>query len=628
MLVYVAASGGSMSAASQENGNADLFDQALALHQTGNVSAAELIYQRVVAARPNHAHALHSLAAIAYHRAQHSDAEALVRRAIAASPREAVFHHTLAQVLRARGNGAGATRALETAVSHNPEFVAAWQTLAAIHDSLGESKEAAHARRRVSELRDRTADEHNRKGIALVKKRRLQEACVEFRSGIQCNPDAPGLYHNLGNTLFALGRHSDAIACLRQASRLAPNWAEAHASLGKALPAAARQHASRGNSLWTEGRFEEAALEFRRAIDIGSGSPPEMAEFWRRLAVASALSGDTRTALPAFDTALSINPESYRARTERALVLLKVGNFKEGWREYEWRFRLPQWKGKRVVGVPRWEGESVDGKTIVLLGEQGLGDSIQFVRYGPMLAKQGARVVVACDVALKRLFRSIDGIDAAYGSDDGLIKADFQCELMSLPLRFGTTVDSIPDTTPYITPDAAAAADWSRRLGARERFRVGLVWAGRCLPPVDVDQRRSFTLDTYRSLADVPDVEFHSLQKGVAVDGSEFPIVDFPSGVDDLWALVPLVENLDLIICADTAVAHLAGAMGKPVWVLSRYDACWRWFFDRADTPWYRTMRLFRQPRPGDWQSVIRDVKKELQICVVNWKAHRPEAAL
>ena len=609
-----------MSVAPQGNSDGDLFEQALALHQAGDIHGAESLYRRILAAKPTHAHTLHSLAAIAYHRGQHDHAEDLVLQAIAESPREVVFHHTLAQVLRARGNRDGAIRALKVAIPYNPEFVAAWQALAVIHDSLSQTKQATHARRQVAELQGRVAEEHNKRGIALVEKQRLQQACVEFRSAIQCNPNAPGIYHNLGNTLFALGQHSDAIACLRQASRLAPNWAEVHASLGKALHAVAQEYALKGNALCGEGRFEEAAREYRRAIDIGSGSPSEMSEFWRGLAVASALSGDARAALAAFDTALSINPESDRVRVQRGLMLLKVGDFKEGWREYEWRFRSPQWTGKRVVGVPRWGGESVEGKTIVLLGEQGLGDSIQFVRYGPLLAKRGARVLVACDFALKRLFKSIGGIDGVYSSDDGLIKADFQCELMSLPLRFGTTIDSIPDTTPYITPNADAVAGWSRRLGARDKFRVGLVWAGRCRPPVDVDRRRSFTLSTYRPLAGVRDVEFHSLQKGVAVDGNELPIFEFPSEIEDFWDLVPLVDNLDLIISADTAVAHLAGAMGKPVWVLSRYDACWRWLFDRADTPWYRTMRIFRQPKPGDWETVIRNVRKELEARVSNWK--------
>lgn len=618
-----------MPSAPQEISNTDLFEQALALHQAGDIHGAESLYRKVLAAKPTHPQALHSLAAIAYHRGEHNHAEDLVRRAIAESPREAVFHHTLAQVLCARGIRDGAIRALKTAISHNPEFVAAWQALAEIYTSLAQNSQAAHANRRVADLQGRIADEHNKKGIDLVNRQRLQDACVAFRSGIQCNPKAPGLYFNLGNTLFALGQRSDAIACLRQASRLAPNWAQAHASLNKALRAATRDCASSGKSLFAEGRFEEAACEFRRALEIGSASPSEIAEFWRWFALASFLAGgDARVAVAAIDTALSIDPEFDRVRYLRALVLLKVGNFKEGWREYEWRFRFPQWKGKRVVGVPRWEGESVHGKTIVLLGEQGLGDSIQFVRYGLLLAKRGAQVVVACNLALKRLFRSIDGIHAVYGTDDGLIKADFQCELMSLPLRFGTTVESIPDTTPYITPDAETVAEWSRRLGPREKFRVGLVWAGRRVHHSDMDRRRSFTLGTYRGLADVPDVEFHSLQKGVAIDrgnpSASVPIADFPSDVDDFWDLVPLVANLDLVISADTAVAHLAGAMGKPVWVLSRYDACWRWFYDRADTPWYRTMRIFRQPKPGDWESVVGDVKNQLQICVSNWKTSKP----
>lgn len=682
-----------MSTAPRETSNAALFEQALALHQAGDIHGAESLYRKVLAAQPTHAQALHSLSAIAYYRGQHNQAEDLARQAIAMSPREAVFHHTLAQVMRAQGNSSGAIRALKTAISHNPEFVPAWQTLAGIHDSLGESNEAAHAHRRVSDLRDRIAEEHNRKGIALFKKQRLQQACVEFRSGLGCNPNAAGLYYNLGNTLAALGNHADAIACLRQAAQLAPNSAEVYASLSRALHAArgttpvkfaasrfvtrdqerlssptdsgnrvdrlnntstrslitkgvanwedrasgivpsgtsskaAREWASKGRSLTAEGRFEEAAVHYRRAIDTGLSSS-DMAQFWRGLAVALAFGGDITAALHAFDSALSIDPGFHRARVQRALVFLKSGNFKDGWQEYEWRRQLPEWKGKLVVGVPRWEGQDLQGKTIVLLGEQGFGDSIQFVRYAALLVKQGARVIVACAHELKRLFESIDGIDAVYSGGDGSIEADFQCDLMSLPLRFGTTVDSIPDTTPYIIPEAEDVAYWSRRLGLRDMFRVGLVWAGKRRPDpvfVEVDRRRSFTLSTYHAFAGLPNVKFYSLQKDDAVDRSNsrlatFPIFDFPSDIDDFWDLVPLVENLDLIISADTAVAHLAGAMGKPVWMLSRHDSCWRWFFERADTPWYRTMRIFRQPKPGDWESVIQDVKKDLEACVANWK--------
>ncbi len=285
-----------------------------------------------------------------------------------------------------------------------------------------------------------------------------------------------------------------------------------------------------------------------------------------------------------------------------------------------------------IPAIPYWRGEDLDGKTIVLLTEQGFGDSIQFIRYAPLLARCGARVVVICEWPLARLFAQIEGVLQVYHCGNiASVVADYQCRLLSLPGLCGTTLESIPNGTPYLKAGRIPLSETSGNRRRAGRLRVGLVWAGRKRLGTDekTDRRRSFPISLYAPLLTVPDVQFFSLQKDQPIPASPSLecVVPFPPEARDFFDTSRLIASLDLIISVDTSVAHLAGGMGLPVWMLSRFDGCWRWLQGRIDSPWYPTMRIFHQPSSGDWDSVISVVRESLMALAASC-AGRGDAAL
>ena len=276
----------------------------------------------------------------------------------------------------------------------------------------------------------------------------------------------------------------------------------------------------------------------------------------------------------------------------------------------------------RKFACPQWRGEDLADKTIFLHSEQGYGDTIQFLRYVPLLASRGGRVILEVPPSLGRLAEQLQGAAQVFASGAVTPAADFFCPLLSLPRAFGTTVATIPGEVPYLAADRAAVAAWRRRLADLEGLRVGLVWAGNPRPNQPganrIDRRRSVTLGHFANLAEVPGVSFVSLQKGQAASQTRSPppgllVHDWTDELTDFADTAALIEALDLVISVDTSVVHLAGALGKPTWLLNRFDTCWRWLLNRDDSPWYPTLRQFRQPSPGDWNSVICGVRDALQ---------------
>ena len=386
---------------------------------------------------------------------------------------------------------------------------------------------------------------------------------------MRLDPDAPDAYRNLGAVLTHLRRAAEAEPMLRLAARLAPDAPEAHFNLGAAL------HDLR--------RLREADAAYRES--------------------------------------LRLRPDFADAHNNRAYSLLLAGRYAEGWREYEWR-----WKTKHMAGgvrgfaAPLWMGEPLEGRTLLLHAEQGLGDTLQFCRYAPLIAGAG-KLIIEVQPPLKRLMASLPGAIEVVARGEPLPAFDLHCPLMSLPLALDETHGAIPAAIPYLGADPDAAARWRQRLAGFATPRVGLVWAGNShlgFPEfAAVDARRSVTLAAMAPLAEVPGVSFVSLQKGApsaqAADPPDGMVLgDFTAELNDFADTAALIDGLDLVISVDTSVAHLAGAMGKPVWVLNRYDTCWRWLLNRNNSPWYPTLRLFRQPSPADWDSVMRNVAKAL----------------
>ena len=326
--------------------------------------------------------------------------------------------------------------------------------------------------------------------------------------------------------------------------------------------------------------------------------------------------GRTEDAFEAYSKAEEIPEVALSATVNKGLLLIRRGDLPAGFRLFERRWDLPILGGaKPASDRPLWLGEtSLAGKVLYIHWEQGLGDTIHFCRYVSMAADAGARVILEVPHHLYRLMGTLRGVDQLILGGQPIPDHDLRCPTVSLPLAFNTTIDTIPGDVPYLSADPQAAAVWKERLRDIKGKRIGLIWAGESrigdIDTVNADRRRSTTLMKLAPLADVADCAFFSLQLGPPAAQAKSPpagmtLHDYTSELRDFADTAALVENLDLVISVDTSPAHLAGAIGKPVWLLNRFDTCWRWFMERSDTPWYPTMRIFRQPKPGDWDSVV-----------------------
>ncbi len=431
-------------------------------------------------------------------------------------------------------------------------------------------------------------------GVALMQAGDAAAAAAEYREALNLDPRFFEARLNLGSALTALGRVEEAIAEYQSAARQRPDSAEAQLNLSNAL-----------RDGW---QIDAAIAAARRAIEL----KPVLAEAHLVLGAALACHGDFAGAIAGYRKAIALRPDYATAHLNCALAELVMENFALGWPEYEWRRRCAAVIEPRPFSQPAWNGEDLSGKTILLYGEQGLGDAIHFIRYAPLLAKRGAKVVVEVTKPLLRLLGSVAGIDRliAWGGDSGAF--DFHCPLPSLPGIFATDLQSIPAEIPYLSADTGAVQTWRGRIAAtNDELQVGLAWAGS--RENRNDRNRSIALETFAALSAAPGVCFHSLQITPPPPAdSPLKIRDWSAHITDLADTAALVANLDLIISVDTAVAHLAGAMGKRLWLLLPFPPDWRWMLDREDSPWYPTARLFRQKTAGDWNGVIDRVVDEL----------------
>jgi len=405
-------------------------------------------------------------------------------------------------------------------------------------------------------------------------------------------PTSPAAFNGRGIALAGLGRLDEACACFDQALSLNPRDADCWANRGLALTELVR--------------FEEALTNFAKALECR----PRFPAVHNNIGLALHRTGRFQQAVASFDKAIDADPDYAYAHFNQSLSLLALGDYERGWREYEWRWKSALAGVKPDFPAPIWRNDfPIHGRTILVHAEQGLGDSLQFCRYVPMLAAI-ANVVL---VVPKPLTRLLSGM-ARIGTTE--TKFDAWIPMMSLPLAFGA---AIPNATPYLHADPERTAVWRERLRPLHGRKIGLVWAGS--PRTDdpgsrlLDRRRSIPLETYAPLASVTGISLISLQKGAPAAQAPPGMVlhDWTGELDDFADTAALIEALDLVISVDTSVAHLAGALGKPVWILNRNDQCWRWLNGRTDSPWYPSARLFRQPAMGDWASVIHEVTAALR---------------
>jgi FKBP-type peptidyl-prolyl cis-trans isomerase 2 len=443
------------------------------------------------------------------------------------------------------------------------------------------------------------ADERYKQGVAAQDKGLYDEAIDSYREAIRLNPNHAEAFYNLGVALHKKGHIDQAIIYYEIAIGLNQTFAEAHYNLGIAFK--------------DKGQPDEAVQCFQRVLQLN----PNHAGAYYNFGGMLVFKGKYDEALWCYRKALELKPDYPEAQWNIALINLLQGKFGEGWKGYEWRWQLKDISITRTFSQPRWDGSDITGRTILLYAEQGFGDTIQFIRYAPLVAQRGAKVIIECQKELTSLLQNVEGIQKVVANGESLPGFDMQCPLLSLPMIFGTTIENIPAHIPYVTANANSVQKWKDKvLKNASKLNVGLVWSGD--PDNSKIRDKSFPLDTFLPLAKIDNISFYSLQKGNSAKEAINPpggmrISDYTEEIADFSDTAALIQNLDTIISVDTAVAHLAGALGKPVWTLLPFAPDWRWMLEREDSPWYPTMRLFRQPSPGDWESVIVRIKEALK---------------
>ncbi|MBV8664991.1 MAG: glycosyltransferase family protein [Burkholderiaceae bacterium] len=440
-----------------------------------------------------------------------------------------------------------------------PQHGPAWKFLGVILKLQGRHGEALRAMHRAFQLLPDDDQVQSNLGAALAEAGELPAAEQLHRRALDINPRNTQTHTNLGNVLSLQGRMEEAETCLRRALELQPDFAQGHHNLGSLL-----------HDL---GRIAEARSCYRRAIELD-----------RNLA---------------------------QTHWNDSMCQLQAGDFDQGWQQYEWRLQTAHIRVRRFEQA-QWSGQDLQDKTVLLHAEQGLGDTLQFCRYAPLVAARGARVLLQAPSALKRLLTGLPGVAQLMAEGEVLPAFDYHCPMLSLPLAFGTCLSSIPARVPYLTVTSNAADAWRKNLEAMDIPRIGIAWAGN--PQHRHDRWRSIALEHFLDLAD-GNQTFHCLQKDISV--TDLSLLEtradvYRHALNDFSDTAALIMALDLVITVDTAVAHLAGALGKPVWLLLPFQADWRWLTQREDSPWYPTMRLFRQTVREDWGSVFAAVRQAL----------------
>lgn len=609
-----------------------LLAQALALHQRHELEGARALLEQALAADPRHAGALHALGVI---RAQGGDAAAALGcfdRAIACDPAHDMAHFNRGIALTELGRTDEALRSYERALEIRPGFAKARSNLAVLMKRSG--RRDARTEAIAAAVAGWSAEACQQQGVRLLDEDRHAEALAYLDLALEKSPGLAEAHCCRGIALKQLGQTERAIAAYRRSIELKPGLAQAHYNLAmilheqglhdEALAASeraiairsdyAKAHSQRGNSLLALGRLDEALAAYDRALALD----PAFAVGWSNRGVALQAMNRLREALASYDRAQALDPAYAENRWNRAVCLLLAGDFIQGWPEYEWRWRHPGLRlygGKHPMSEPRLTaGADLRGKTVLLYAEQGLGDTLQFCRYAALVAQRGARVWLQVQHALQPLLQGLEGVERVFSNLEALPAFDLQCPLLSLPAVFGTTLDRVPASLPYIRPSPQKLQAWRQRLGTPRRRRIGLVWSGS--PKHRGDRSRSISLADLLPLLGV-DADFFSLQKELRPEDAQTlratpALGHYGDQLLDFSDTAALCELMDGVVSVDTSVAHLAGAMDKPLSLLLPFAPDWRWMLERPDTPWYPRARLYRQPVSGDWASVIARVGTDL----------------
>lgn len=560
---------------------------AVADQEAGRLAEASAGFTDVLALEPEQPQALLFGGVLALRMGQPERAVPLLERAVAVRPKFAEAHFAHGNALWAAGRRGAARVAWQNAIRFETDHVGALLNLAQAQEQSGEAELAVGNCRAAVAARPNHPQPWTALSSVLRATGQADAALEAAQAALRLDPAAATAHHQHGMALKALVRPAEAIEALREALRHDPRLAPSHLNLA--------------NLLHNTGDLDGAEHHCRAALSID----PAMAEAFAVLGFLLTQRGDLAGAIAACEEAIRISPALSEAHCNLGIAQLSAGDLPGGFARYEWRKRHPVY-GKEFFSLPgpEWVGQPLEGKSIVIMAEQGLGDAIMFARYASVLAQRGAQVMIACDRRLLSLLNRAPGVNRAVLKARTMPSFDYWVDQMSLPLLCGTTLATVPSSGPYLQADPGDAGLWSSRLALPDcSRRIGVVWAGN--PLHSNDANRSCSVELFRDFVTQPGVVGVSLQVGAAAaEAPNIGLRDWSRFLVDYAETAALVANLDLVITVDTSVAHLAAAMGKPTWIMLPHCPEWRWLHDRPDTPWYECVRLFRQPRPGDWDSV------------------------
>lgn len=644
------------------------FIQALHLHKNGKVNEAKNLYLTLMAAYSTNPRLLNNLAMIEFQQGRFEAGLEYVEKSLGIDPNQFTAYGNRGAALFALNRFDEAYSDYNKAITLNNNYAEGYYNRGILHEKYGRHEEALSDYNKAIALKSNYTNAYNNRGNVLKELKKYHEALSSYEHAISLNPrhaeahynrgvvlkelnryhdavasytnafslknDYVDAYNNCGNVLITLKRFEEALACFQKAIEINPNYAFAYNGQGNVLMELKRfdealvsyekaialnslspfPHNGMGNVLQELKRFDEAILGYEKVVSL----VPTSAGAYTNKGLAMQGLKNFDEALQNFDKAIELNPELADPYWNKALLKILKGEYEEGWQLYEYRRYKPDLKGSYPnYDQPLWLGqEPVADKILYIYPEQGLGDFIQFCRYVPLVESLGAKVILKVPNALYAMIKTM-GLNAQIVRNDEKVEEfDFHCPIMSLPLAFKTTVETIPNKIPYFFSDQFKKNYWERKLAyAGNSLKVGLVWSGSKDHKKDHD--RSLRLEQLALILDLP-VTFYSLQKEVReqdkITLSKLNhIQQYHEELNDFSDTAAMVDCLDLVISVDTSVAHLAGAMGKNVWILISYLPDYRWMLDREDTPWYPTARLFRQANVGDWDSAILNVRKTLE---------------
>lgn len=607
---------------------------AVHLHQSGNLAAAGAMYRKIVERDPENADAWAMLGTALHQTGQNEHAVQALQRAIELKPRKAMFHANLARVLHAQGSFDEAARSSLVALRLEPDNPKALNNYGGILLDQDRLVEAEGPLRRAVRLKPDYADGLLNLGRLLSKQKNWQEALGVLEQALKLAPENLAGRFELGISLMGLQRFTEAAAQLQRVAKAQPSNFRAHYYAGlanlhaqdyetartcfeRAIEADSEQslgHFGLGYAYIKLRRLDAAEACLRTSLFLEPNNPLPNTE----LGMIESHKGRYEEGRKLFEKALSLDPHCAGAHFNLGYYHLMHGEFEKGWREFLWFREIPEVSPPHLK-ESTWHGQMQPERSVVLRAEQGFGDMIQFLRYAPLVKARVGRTILECPLELQALAATAPGIDEIASPGQPHPQGRLVVPILNLPRIFETRLDTIPNPGPYLRASRPASPEIAAAIDGARGFRVGLVWQGR--PSHPDDARRSMPATHFEGLQEIPGVSFFSLQKGFGCEQlpalqKRIAVIDLAPLCHDFADTAAAIEKLDLVLTVDTSVLHLGGALGKPVWALLPFVPEWRWLREREDSPWYASVRLFRQQRIDDWPSVIAKVREALQALV------------